>query len=96
MPAQPYTLYRVYRSYIKRKKPFPELLGKLYLWQLFRALAFVHAHGCCHRDVKPHNVLVDSDTGRLVLIVRCLLSLSACLPIRRLVLGRALRLVRSR
>lgn len=38
------------------------------MYQLLRALAYLHAVGVCHRDIKPHNVLVDADSGRLVLI----------------------------
>ncbi|KPA85646.1 putative protein kinase [Leptomonas pyrrhocoris] len=40
---------------------------KIFLFQLARALAFMHAHHVCHRDIKPANVLVDPDTGRLQL-----------------------------
>lgn len=35
--------------------------------QLFGALAFLHARGVVHRDVKPGNVVIDP-TGRLVLL----------------------------
>lgn len=40
---------------------------KVLLFQLARALAFLHAHHVCHRDLKPANVLVDPDTGRVQL-----------------------------
>ncbi|BGO91550.1 hypothetical protein NBRC10512_003210 [Rhodotorula toruloides] len=64
----PETLYRAYRTYTKRRQYFPEVSTKLYMYQLLRALAYLHAVGVCHRDIKPHNVLVDADSGRLVLI----------------------------
>ncbi|BGP32246.1 hypothetical protein JCM10296v2_004027 [Rhodotorula toruloides] len=64
----PETLYRAYRTYTKRRQYFPEISTKLYMYQLLRALAYLHALGVCHRDIKPHNVLVDADSGRLVLI----------------------------
>lgn len=38
---------------------------KLYLYQMFRGLLALHAKGVCHRDVKPHNMLVKG--GKLVL-----------------------------
>ncbi|GAA5828091.1 hypothetical protein JCM3770_000865 [Rhodotorula araucariae] len=64
----PETLYRVYRTYSKRGDRMPEILVKLYVYQTLRALAYVHSVGVCHRDVKPHNLMCDAETGRLVLI----------------------------
>lgn len=42
---------------------FPLLLGKLILFQVARALAFLHHRHVCHRDLKPSNILVDRNTG---------------------------------
>ena len=32
---------------------------RLYAWQLFRGLLFLHAKNIVHRDIKPANILVD-------------------------------------
>ncbi|CAM9833550.1 unnamed protein product [Scytosiphon promiscuus] len=55
----PETVYSVARTYHKSKQTLPVLLVKLYLYQLARALAHIHALGICHRDIKPQNLLLD-------------------------------------
>ena len=61
MDYMPETVYRVLKHYGKMKQPVPMLLVKLYVYQNFRALAYLHALGICHRDIKPQNLLVDSN-----------------------------------
>jgi len=63
----PETVYQVTRTYARRREHVPMLHVKLYTYQIFRALAFLHAKGICHRDIKPHNLLVDPATGVLKL-----------------------------
>lgn len=67
MEYVPETVYRVSRHYAKIKQPIPMLLVKLYMYQLFRSLAYSHTLGICHRDIKPQNLLVSPVTGVLKL-----------------------------
>jgi glycogen synthase kinase 3 beta len=64
----PETVYRVARHYSKNKQIVPPLYIKLYMYQLFRSLSYLHSVGICHRDIKPQNLLVDPETGVLKLI----------------------------
>ena len=61
----PETVYRVMKHYVKMKQSVPVLLVKLYSYQMFRGLAYIHALGICHRDIKPQNLLVDPSTHTL-------------------------------
>jgi len=56
---------RVFLS--KSKQTIPISFIKLYMYQLFRSLAYIHALGICHRDIKPQNLLLDPETGVLKL-----------------------------
>lgn len=57
----PETVYRVLKHYNKMKQQVPPLLVKLYAYQTFRALSYIHALGYCHRDIKPQNLLVNPE-----------------------------------
>lgn len=63
----PDTLYRVIRNFWRAKQMMPNILIKLYTYQMLRSQAYIHGKGVCHRDIKPHNILVDTTNHRLVL-----------------------------
>lgn len=41
---------------------------RYYMFQLLRALDFAHSRGIMHRDVKPHNIMIDHKKRTLRLI----------------------------
>jgi beta-lactam-binding protein with PASTA domain len=52
------------KELIVARGPAPVRIAIDYTKQILGALRFAHRHGIVHRDIKPHNVLVDRD-GRL-------------------------------
>jgi casein kinase II subunit alpha len=41
---------------------------RYYILELLKALEFCHSNGIMHRDVKPHNVMIDHEKRQLRLI----------------------------
>jgi eukaryotic-like serine/threonine-protein kinase len=62
--AMEYLDGRSLKELIVARGPAPIPLAIDYARQILAAIRFAHRHGIVHRDIKPHNVLVDAE-GRL-------------------------------
>src|SRR5437773_1939511 len=62
--AMEYLDGRSLKELIVSRGPAPIPVSIDYARQILTALRFAHRHGIVHRDIKPHNVLVDAE-GRL-------------------------------
>ena len=49
----------------EKNKKFNPLLIKLFSYQIFAGLKYLHSKGIVHRDIKPENMLISTVTGRL-------------------------------
>ena len=66
-----YCIFRSYRLIKHRKVYLPEAKVKLYMYQVLRALDYLHTHGIFHRDIKPENILITEDTVKLADLGSC-------------------------
>ncbi|GCE06327.1 serine/threonine protein kinase [Dictyobacter aurantiacus] len=64
--VMPYMPGGTLAEYMSRRGPLSLQEARWYLEQLAAALDFAHQHGCVHCDVKPANILLDSD-GHVIL-----------------------------
>src|SRR5919205_139947 len=62
--AMEYLDGRSLKELIVSRGPAPVNVAIDYIRQILAAVKFAHRHGIVHRDIKPHNVLVDTE-GRL-------------------------------
>lgn len=65
MDYLPLTLTQFALRYRQQKLYPPILLLKIFMFQLFAGLHYMHSIGVTHRDVKPPNIVVDADTAQL-------------------------------
>ncbi|MES1907129.1 MAG: Glycogen synthase kinase-3 beta [Cercozoa sp. M6MM] len=55
----PETVSQTCRNHARARQLIPMTLVKVYMYQMCRAMAYCHARGICHRDIKPQNLLLD-------------------------------------
>uniref|UniRef100_A0A8C9H3L0 Casein kinase II subunit alpha n=1 Tax=Piliocolobus tephrosceles TaxID=591936 RepID=A0A8C9H3L0_9PRIM len=60
-----------YINNIDFKTLYPKFTDKdirYYIYQILKALDYCHSQGIMHRDVKPHNIMIDHDKKQIRLI----------------------------
>uniref|UniRef100_A0A7N0ULN5 Protein kinase domain-containing protein n=1 Tax=Kalanchoe fedtschenkoi TaxID=63787 RepID=A0A7N0ULN5_KALFE len=58
-------LKKYIRSFRQSNECIPAKTVKCLMYQLCKGVEFIHAHGVLHRDLKPHNILMDRATTTL-------------------------------
>ena len=61
----------LYEAIKDRKKYLPEKKVKIWMYQILKALDFMHRNGIFHRDVKPENILLLNDNVKLADLGSC-------------------------
>ena len=61
----PYSLHTYTMKLKSRGKKFIPLMIKIFSYQIFAGLRYMHARNIVHRDIKPENILISTATGRL-------------------------------
>lgn len=67
MTFVPCDLFAIIMQYSENRKMMPMALVKLFTYQMLRGLAWLHNLGICHRDIKPHNVLINPQTKQALI-----------------------------
>jgi len=65
MDHVPSNLFDVIQKHKRSDTKMPTNVIRTYMYQICRALGYIHGQKICHRDVKPQNILVDPSTGKV-------------------------------
>ena len=65
MDYLPMNLHQFILSYRQKKMYPPVFFSKLFGFQIFAGLQYLHAQGITHRDIKPQNIIIDPENGLL-------------------------------
>jgi len=68
MEHMPDSLHRIIRRFREGGRYTPMIFVRVILFQIFRSLAYIHGLNICHRDIKPHNIMIDPKTALTKLI----------------------------
>nr|CAH8866700.1 unnamed protein product [Trichobilharzia regenti] len=58
----PESLCELIYRYSQRNLKIPACTVKVFTYQMLKALAYLHSHQICHRDIKSSNLLVNEET----------------------------------
>lgn len=47
---------------------FTDMDVRYYMYELLKALDYSHSMGIMHRDVKPHNVMIDHEQKKVIYV----------------------------
>jgi len=54
----------LYECLVRNKNLHPQKV-KYYMFELLKAIEYIHSKGIFHRDIKPENVLISGDNIKL-------------------------------
>lgn len=60
-------LYNFNRSFTRKGGNIPPILIKVFAFQMFKGINYLSALSVAHRDIKPHNILIDPHKNKLVI-----------------------------